>query len=137
MRHRGDVSRVDEAGIGLSEGDLSRHALDVVLVGDDVVERLREAERLEHRARVVADGDALGGHDQSRAGLEEVLDALDRARIRLRHHQHEAVGREGRGLVDETILVELLRVPRAGGGVDVRRRALADLRRQLVGARRS
>ena len=73
LRNRG-VGGVDEAGVGLAERDLADDALHVVLVRDDVVERRGQPEGLEYLARVVADGDALGGDDELRAGLQDVLE---------------------------------------------------------------
>ena len=56
-------------------------------------------------------------------------------RVRLRDDHDQLVRRERDRLLDEAVVVQELRVLRARRRVDVRRRALPDLERELVGAR--
>ena len=59
---------------------------------------------------------------------------MDAGRIRLRHDQRQPVRGEGDRLLHEVRPEEVLRVRGSSRGEDVRRRALADLRLQGVGA---
>ena len=85
-------------------------------------------------AGVVADRDALGADHQVEAGLGEIVDRVDLASPPGIGDDELVAGEDDR-LLDQPLVEELVGKVGVGGGEDVGLGALADLRRELVGAR--
>ena len=109
--HGPRVGRVDEAGVGLPERDLASTSRTSVSLLTTFVRTRRRDRGCEHLARVVADRHAGRRHDELDAVCAEVVDLMEVRRVRPRDDQDQRVAREDDGLLDEPLVVELLRDP--------------------------
>jgi len=135
---RGDVRRVEHAGVGVAREQPRGDGVDELLLDDDVGHReLREARPdqvvhpHEHRAGEVAERDPGDLDDDARPGRREDADVTGAARARYR--DDEPVAAKGDGRLDQARLVQKANMLEAGSSGHIGGLAGRDAVRQVAG----